>query len=87
MIFVVKDDANFAAATQAYCRSQRDRYGLTMTVVMDPENRVGSALVGGGSTNDLAVVLSHTGAILLNKRYGGEAAVWQAVDDALVAAP
>ena len=87
MIFVVKDDANYAAATQAYCSSQRNRYGLTMTVVMDPENRVGSALVGAGSTNDLAVVLSHTGTILFSRRYAGEAAAWKAVDEALAAAP
>jgi hypothetical protein len=87
MYFVVRDDDGFAAATQAYCRSQRDRYGLTMTVLMDPDNKLGSTLFGGGSTNDLALVLSHTGAILLNRRYAGETTVWQAVDDALAAAP
>jgi hypothetical protein len=87
MYFVVRDDGNFTPATQSYCSSQRTRYGLTMTVVFDPENKVGQALAGGGKTNDLAVILSHAGSILLNQRFPGDSTIWAKVDEALADAP
>ncbi len=81
--FVVKEDANGADPTPAYCQGIRDQYGLTMPVLMDPDNLLGQSLgYGGPKFNQWNVVLG-PGVTIAFKKPGETSSVPGAIENLL----
>lgn len=81
--FVVKETSSGSDPSPAYCQSIRDQYGLTMPVLMDPDNLLGQALGYGAPFNHRQLVLSAGPTIILNQKGGSSAAVQAAIENAL----
>ena len=65
---IVTQDGDFQTVTQQYCERTRDQYGLTMPMMMDPDQLM-KAFRHGGNTNAMYIVVGADGTILKNGRY------------------
>lgn len=81
MWFVVSATAEFGDPTADYCRTVRDRFGLTMTVLFDPTGAAQTAL--GIRDNDEAVVLDSALRIAFSDQYASLAEIEAAIESVL----
>ena len=81
--FVVKENASGGPPSAAYCQSVRDQYGLTMPVLMDPNNLIGQALGYSSPFNHWNIVLGPGVTLTLKQKGGSNASVQAAIESAL----
>ena len=81
-VFVVVEDAGYAAATPTYCGRQQRYYSLEMEMAADP-GEVLKAFNDGATTNSLAIVVDEDGTILYRKKYGSRGEIEAKIEEAL----
>ncbi len=81
--FVVKETSGGGPPTQAYSQPLRDQNGLTMPVLLDPDNLLGQALGYGAPFNHRHVVLGPGVTLSLKQKGGSNASVQAAIENAL----
>ncbi len=80
--FVIKENPNGGTPSAAYCQGIRDQYGLTMPVLLDPDNLLGQALGYYFPFNDRNVLIGPDMTITM-KQYGKLMWIEDAIEDAL----
>lgn len=79
-IFIVRETNTGQPATEAYCKATRDKFGLTMPVLMDPTGAFGGPWK---DSNALNIVLDGSLTITFKKKYASDPEVDAAIEAAL----
>ena len=74
-IVVIREDALVEPATQEYCTAIRDRYDLSMTVVIDPDGHLDAY-----GSSDLSIITDENTTIVFKRRGASVSAIRTALE-------